>query len=49
MQEDAAKFAFLLDSNYTDEQKFVMWVNYLKNDEKYFTIEELEEMLSQEK
>lgn len=45
MIEEEKKVSFLLDSNLTDEQKFVMWVNYLKQDERYFTIEELEEML----
>lgn len=45
IKEDGEKFAFLLDSRLTDEQKFVMWVNYLKQDEAYLTVEELEQML----
>lgn len=42
---DGEKVAFLLDPRLTDEQKFVMWVNYLKQDDKYLTIEELERLL----
>lgn len=45
IKEEGTKFAFLLDQNLTDEQKFVMWVNYLKQDEKYLTVEELEDIL----
>ena len=45
IKEEGTKFAFLLDQNLTDEQKFVMWVNYLKQDEKYLTVEELENIL----
>ena len=45
IKEEGEKFAFLLDQNLTDEQKFVMWVNYLKQDEKYLTVEELEQIL----
>ena len=48
IKEDNEKFSFLLDPRLTDEQKFVMWVNYLKNDEKYLTIEELESILREE-
>lgn len=48
IREEGEKFAFLLDQNLTDEQKFVMWVNYLKQDEKYLTVEELEEILKSE-
>jgi len=47
IREDGEKFAFLLDPRLTDEQKFVMWVNYLKKDEAYLTIEELEAMLQE--
>jgi len=47
IKEDGEKFAFLLDPRLTDEQKFVMWVNHLKNDEKYLTVEELENMISE--
>mgnify|MGYP007122094585 CR=1 FL=1 len=46
IKQDNEKFSFLLDPRLTDEQKFVMWVNYLKNDEKYLTVEELENILS---
>ena len=45
IKEDNEKFSFLLDSRLTDEQKFVMWVNYLKHDEQYLTVEELERMI----
>ena len=45
IKEEGTRFAFLLDQNLTDEQKFVMWVNYLKQDEKYLTVEELEDIL----
>ena len=45
MQADSERVAFLLDTNLTDEQKFVMWVNYLKQDEQYLTIEELQSFL----
>ena len=45
IKEEGTKFAFLLDQNLTDEQKFVIWVNYLKQDEKYLTVEELEDIL----
>jgi len=48
IKEDGEKFAFLLDPRLTDEQKFVMWVNHLKQDEKYLTVEELEAMLKEE-
>ena len=48
IKEDGAKFAFLLDPLLTDEQKFVMWVNHLKNDERYLTVEELENILKEE-
>ena len=47
LKEDNEKFSFLLDPRLTDEQKFVMWVNYLKNDEKFLTIEELENILKE--
>jgi DNA repair exonuclease SbcCD nuclease subunit len=49
IKEEGERFAFLLDQNLTDEQKFVMWVNYLKQDEKYLTVEELEEILKDDK
>ena len=42
------KVAFLLDTKLTDEQKFVLWVNYLKQDETYLTVEELENILKKE-
>ena len=48
IKEDNEKVAFLLDPRLTDEQKFVMWVNYLKQDEKFLTVEELEEILKKE-
>ena len=48
IREDNEKVAFLLDPRLTDEQKFVMWVNYLKQDEKFLTVEELEEILKKE-
>lgn len=48
IKEDGEKFAFLLDPRLTDEQKFVMWVNHLKQDERYLTVEELEAMLKEE-
>lgn len=48
IKEDNEKVAFLLDTRLTDEQKFVMWVNYLKQDEKFLTVEELEEILKKE-
>lgn len=47
IKEDGEKFAFLLDPKLTDEQKFVMWVNYLKQDETYLTIDELESILGE--
>lgn len=47
IKEDNEKFSFLLDPRLTDEQKFVMWVNHLKNDEKFLTIEELESILKE--
>lgn len=43
---DNQKVQFLLDDKLTDEQKFVMWVNYSKKDETYLTVEELERFLS---
>lgn len=48
IKEDGEKFAFLMDSRLTDEQKFVMWVNYQKNDDKFLTVEELESMLKED-
>lgn len=48
IKEDNEKFAFLLDPRLTDEQKFVMWVNHLKQDETYLTVEELEAILKEE-
>ena len=45
IKEDNEKFAFLLDPKLTDEQKFVLWVNHLKQDEQFLTVEELEELL----
>ena len=46
--QDSTQYSFLLDPNYTDQQKFVMWVNHLKNDETYMTVERLQEMLEEE-
>ena len=43
--KDTEEVKFLLDPSLTDEQRFVMWVNYLKKDETYLTIEELENIL----
>lgn len=48
IKEDNEKVAFLLDPKLTDEQKFVLWVNYLKQDETYLTVEELESLLKKE-
>ena len=48
IKEDGEKFAFLLDPRLTDEQKFVMWVNYQKQDETFLTVEELEAMLKED-
>ena len=45
VKESNKQVGFLLNSDLTDEQKFVMWVNYLKQDERFFTVEELEELL----
>ena len=45
---DQTQFSFLVDPNYTDQQKFVMWVNYLKHDETFMTVEQLEQMLTEE-
>ena len=47
IKQEAEKISFLLDPGLTDEQKFVMWVNYLKQDDKYLTVEELEELLKE--
>ena len=47
IKEDGEKCAFLLDNRLTDEQKFVMWVNYLKHDDQFLTVEELERMLKE--
>lgn len=47
IKQDGEKFAFLLDSNLTDEQKFVMWVNHLKQDDTFLTVEELECLLKE--
>ena len=47
IKQEAEKISFLLDPSLTDEQKFVMWVNYLKQDDKYLTVEELEELLKE--
>ena len=46
IKQDTERVSFLLDNRYTDEQKFVMWVNYLKQDEAYLTVEELTQILS---
>lgn len=46
MKQDNEKYGFLLDKGLSDMQKFVMWVNHLKNDEMYLTVEELEKILS---
>ena len=47
IKEDGEKCAFLLDNRLTDEQKFVMWVNYLKHDDQFLTVEELERILKE--
>lgn len=46
--KDTEEVKFLLDPTLTDEQRFVMWVNYLKKDETYLTVEELENILKGE-
>lgn len=46
--KDRSKYSFLIDPNYTDVQKFVMWCNYLKGDETYLTVEQLEILLNEE-
>ena len=46
--KDTEEVKFLLDPSLTDEQRFVMWVNYLKKDETYLTVEQLEEILRSE-
>ena len=46
--KDTEEVKFLLDPSLTDEQRFVMWVNYLKKDETYLTVEQLEEILKGE-
>ena len=48
MKEDQETYGFLLDKSISDEQKFVMWVNHLKNDEVYLTVDELKELLKEE-
>lgn len=45
IKEDNEKFSFLLDPKLTDEQKFVLWVNHLKQDDQFLTVEELENLL----
>ena len=47
LKEDNEKMYFLLDPSLSDEQRFVMWVNYLKKDESYLTVEELENLLKE--
>ena len=42
---DNEQLSFLLTDQLTDEQKFVMWVNHLKNDDKFLTVEELQSIL----
>lgn len=48
VQESNNRVGFLLNADLTDEQKFVMWVNYLKQDERFFSVEELEKILKGE-
>ena len=48
MKEDSEKFGFLTDKSIDDMQKFVMWVNYLKGDEMYLTVDELKSLLEGE-
>ena len=45
IKQDNEKLSFLLTDQLTDEQKFVMWVNHLKNDDKFLTVEELHHIL----
>lgn len=45
IKQDNEKLSFLLTDQLTDEQKFVMWVNHLKNDDKFLTVEELHRIL----
>lgn len=47
LKEDQEKYGFLIDDSLSDMQKFVLWVNHLKNDEMYLTVEELESILSE--
>ena len=46
--KDNEEVKFLLDPLLTDEQRFVMWVNYLKKDETFLTVEQLEAILREE-
>ena len=48
MKEDSEKFGFLTDKSIDDMQKFVMWVNYLKEDDMYLTVDELKSLLEGE-
>ena len=47
IKEDNEKYGFLLDPAISDMQKFVLWVNHLKNDEAFLTVEQLEQILSE--
>ena len=47
IKEDNEKYGFLLDPAISDLQKFVLWVNHLKNDEAFLTVEQLEQILSE--
>lgn len=47
LKEEQEKYGFLIDESLSDMQKFVLWVNHLKNDEMYLTVEELEGILSE--
>ena len=47
LKEEQEKYGFLIDESLSDMQKFVLWVNHLKNNEMYLTVEELEGILSE--
>ena len=47
IKEDNEKYGFLLNPAISDMQKFVLWVNHLKNDEAFLTVEQLEQILSE--
>ena len=47
IKQDNEKYGFLLDKGLSDIQKFVLWVNHLKEDEMFLTVEELERILEE--